>query len=288
MSDNLHAFRDAIKKFLDTPMDEQFKEQLNALPTKLNEFGYDEFGFSPEWIKWALVPVVWIYKYWFRVEMHGIHNIPEGRVLLISNHSGQIPIDGMMIGAGIFLEGDPPRVLRSMIDRFVSSLPFVSTFLNRVGQILGAPENARALLNKDEALLVFPEGTRGINKLFWDRYKLVKFGPGFMRLALETNTPIVPVAVIGAEEQLPSVANLEKFGKIFGLPTIPLLPQLFVPFLGWGPLPTKYRIYLGEPMVFEGDASDEDVVIEEKVEEVRKTIQSMITYGLKMRNNVFW
>lgn len=288
MSERLEKIRSTINEILSTPLDEMFKEQIEALPTKLNEFGYDDFGFSPEWIKYALLPVAAIYRYYFRAEAYGLHNVPKGRVLLIANHSGQIPIDGLMIGTSLFLEGDPPRVCRSMIDRFVSSLPYVSILLTRVGQILGAPENARALLEQDEALLVFPEGTRGINKLFWDRYKLVDFGPGFMRLALETNTPIVPVAVIGAEEQLPSFGNLKRLGKIFGVPTIPVMPQLLIPFLGWAPLPVKYRIYFGEPMRFRGDSNDEDSVIETKVEKVKQQIQSMITFGLKSRKRVFW
>lgn len=288
MAESLETLREKINEILATPMDEMFKEQIESLPTKLNEFGFDDFGFSPEWVKYALLPVAWFYKFYFRVEAHGLQNIPEGRVLLISNHSGQIPIDGLMIGTSLFLEGDPPRMCRSMIDRFVTSLPYVSTFLTRVGQILGAPENARALLEKEEALLVFPEGTRGINKLFWDRYKLVDFGPGFMRLALETNTPIVPVAVIGAEEQLPSFGNLRRLGKLFGVPTIPVMPQLIVPLLGWAPLPVKYRLYFGEPIRFKGDSNDEDSVIEKKVEKVRQQIQSMITFGLKSRKRVFW
>ncbi len=285
---SLKALQKTLREFLEIPLDEKFKNELKALPTRLNEFGYDEFGFSPDWIKYALLPIVTLYKHYFRAECYGIDNIPEGRVLLISNHSGQIPIDGMMIGAGVFLEGDPPRVVRSMVERWASSLPFVSTFFTRVGQILGTPENARALLEREEALLVFPEGTRGINKLFWDRYKLVDFGLGFMRLALETKTPIVPISVIGAEEQAPSVGNLKTLAKLLGMPAVPLLPQLLVPVAGWLPLPVKYRIYFGEPMYFEGDENDEDIAIEAKVNEVRQRIQEMITYGLKNRRHVFW
>lgn len=286
MPSSLSSLRQKVNELLS--IDETFREQIAALPTRLNEFGFDEFGFSPEWVKKALLPAALIYRYYFRVELFGVENLPEGRVLLISNHSGQIPIDGVMIGVGVFLEGNPPRILRSMVERWVPTLPFVSTFFARVGQVLGAPENARALLERDEALLVFPEGARGINKLWWDRYQLAPFGLGFMRLALETRTPIVPVAVVGAEEQLPSLGNLRPLARLLGMPAVPLLPQLLVPFAGWLPLPTKYRIHFGEPMYFSGDANDEDVVIEEKVEEVRKRIQFMLTYGLKTRRHVFW
>jgi len=277
-----------LKDFLNTSLDERFGEQIAALPTKLNEFGFDEFGFSPEWVKAAFYPVIWLYKYYFRAEAYGADHIPPGRVLLIANHSGQIPIDAAMVAVAVLLEANPPRALRSMVERWASTLPFVSTFFNRVGQVLGTPENARALLERDEALLVFPEGVKGINKTWKDRYRLQSFGQGFMRLALETRTPIVPVAVIGAEEQLPSVANLASVGKLFGMPALPILPQLLVPVLGWAPLPSKYRLYFGEPMQFEGDPNDEDVVIEAKVNDVKKTIQSMITFGLKNREHVFW
>ena len=288
MVEKLKALQAGLGEWLETPMDEKFKKQFAALPTKLNEFGVDDFGFSPEWIKPALLLTSWLYKYYFRVETYGIENIPEGRALLISNHTGQIPIDAVMISTAVMLEADPPRALRSMVERWASSLPYLSTFFTRVGQLLGTPENARALLERDEALLVFPEGTRGINKLWWERYRLKSFGPGFIRLALETKSPIVPLAVIGAEEQLPTVANFKTLARLLRMPAVPVMPQLLVPILGWVPLPTKYRIYFGEPIMIEGDANDEDIVIEAKAKEVQRRIQSLITYGLKNRKHVFW
>jgi 1-acyl-sn-glycerol-3-phosphate acyltransferase len=149
------------------------------------------------------------------------------------------------------------------------------------------PENARRLLDLGEAILVFPEGARGISKSFAERYKLGEFGLGFMRLALETNTPIVPIAVIGAEEQYISLGNFGGLARAFGMPNFPILPQLLLPG-GQLPLPTKYRIYFGEPMAFDGDPDDDDAVIEEKVAKVRGTIQSMLNRGLKERRSIFW
>ena len=119
------------------------------------------------------------------------------------------------------------------------------------------------------------------------RYQLTDFGLGFMRLAMETKTPVVPIAVIGAEEQYVSVANLDRAARLMGMPAFPLLPQLVLPG-GFMPLPTKYRLYYGEPMYFDGDADDEDAVIEEKVWLVRATIQSMLNRGLKARKTIFW
>lgn len=288
MEADIKPMVEKLAEIWNVSLDEKFKREMDALPTKLNEFGYDDFGFSPEWAKWALLVTSWFYRYYFRVETHGIEHLPEGRVLIIANHAGQIPLDGVMIAAAGVLEGDPPRAYRSMVERWASTLPFFSTFFTRVGQILGTPDNARALLEREEALLVFPEGVRGINKLWWERYQLQQFGLGFMRLALETKTPIVPVAVIGSEEQAPSLGNLKPLAKLLKMPAVPLLPQLLVPILGWAPLPTKYRLYFGEPIYFEGDANDEDNVISEKVEEVRRHMQEMITFGLKNRRAVFW
>jgi 1-acyl-sn-glycerol-3-phosphate acyltransferase len=153
--------------------------------------------------------------------------------------------------------------------------------------VVGVPENARRLLDMGAAILVFPEGTRWISKGFSSRYQLLDFGLGFMRLALETDTPIVPIAVIGGEEQYISLGNLESVSKALGMPTFPVIPQLLLPG-GQLPLPTKYRIYFGEPMTFRGDPDDDDAVIQEKVSLVKGRIQSMLNRGLKERRGIFW
>ncbi len=245
----------------------------------------DPFGTDWETIRFSLALLAYVYRGYFRTEVHHIENVPPGRVMLISNHSGQIPLDGMAVITAMALDGKPPRFVRGMVERFIGTLPFLSIWIPRVGQVLGAPENARMLLEQDQALIVFPEGARGISKPISQRYQLVDFGLGFMRLALETNTPIVPVAVIGAEEQLISVADIKPLAKLLGMPAFPILPQLlFFPF----PLPTKYRIYFGEPLTFTGDPDDDDSVIEEKVAVVRATIQSMVNRALRERQAIFW
>lgn len=264
-----------------------FEERFKQVAAPILENGVDPFGLDPDWAKYAIATAVFLHRFYFRSEVFGIERVPAGRVLLVSNHSGQIPLDGMMIEASMFLNANPPRIARSMVEKWSQTLPFVSMFFSKVGQVVGVPENARLLLNRGEALLVFPEGIRGISKPFADRYKLSEFGLGFMRLALETDTPVVPVAVIGAEEQYISFGNAERLAKALGMPALPLLPQVFVPG-GQLPLPTKYRIYFGEPMLFSGDPDDDDSVIEEKVAEVRVSIQSMINRGLKERSSIFW
>ncbi len=254
----------------------------------LNELGIDPFGFDPEFTKAAIAPLVWLYKRYFRVEVHGIENLTEGRLLLVSNHSGQIPIDGAMIGLAAFMEADPPRITRALFEKWVPTLPFVSVYMQRVGQVVGTPANCRRLLEREECLLVFPEGVKGVTKPFHKRYQLADFGLGFMRLALETDTPIVPVAVIGAEEQIISIANLKKTGKLIGMPGLPVIPQLLVPLLGWAPLPTKYRIYFGAPIRPRGDPDGEDAEIQKKVTVVKRRIESLLEQGLGERRSVFF
>jgi 1-acyl-sn-glycerol-3-phosphate acyltransferase len=159
----------------------------------------------------------------------------------------------------------------------------------RCGQIVGTPENCRRLLAADEAILVFPEGVRGINKTYDQAYRLQGFGNGFMRLALESKAPIVPVGVVGAEEQYPAVANLEGLAKVLGIPAVPVTP--FFPLagpLGLLPLPVKYRIYFGEPMRFEGEPDEEDASIGAKVAQVRDAVDALLRRGLAERQHIFW
>lgn len=276
-----------VDGWLETVLGKDFHDRLERVPLSLGTSGVDPFGLDPQWAKYTLASIAFLHRRYFRTEVHGIENLPKGRVLLVANHSGQVPIDGALIGATLFLDAEPPRFMRAMVEKWTQTLPFVSLFFARVGQVVGVPENAERLLERDEALLVFPEGARGISKTFDQRYKLTDFGLGFMRLAMATKTPIVPVAVIGGEEQYVSVANLSSVAKLLGVPAFPVIPQLLVPG-GQLPLPTKYRLYFGEPMTFEGDPDDDDGVIEEKVWVVRATVQSMVNRGVRERQNVFF
>lgn len=275
-----------VDGFIDRRLGPEYEARSKALTVRQNEYGYDPFGFHRGSVKYAMLFARWLYRDYFRAEVHGIENVPAGgRVLLVANHSGQLPFDGLVIGVSLFLEASPPRVTRSMIEHFVPTLPFASYLLNRWGQITGTPENCRRLLENDEVILAFPEGARGISKPFSQRYQLQGFGYGFMRLALETNTPIVPVAVVGAEEQAPAV-NVKPLARLMRAPAFPVVP--YPPFVPLVPLPVKYRLYFGEPLHFEGDADDDDEILEEQVRTVKNRIQSMIYLGLRERSHVFW
>lgn len=276
-----------VDDWMTAKLGEEFNARLARVPLNLTATGVDPFGMDPSWTKYALASAAVLHRHYFRTEVHGAANVPATRVLLIANHSGQIPMDAALIGASLFMDLEPPRFMRAMVEKWTQTLPFVSVVFSRCGQVVGVPENAKQLLDSDEALLVFPEGARGISKPFSKRYQLCDFGLGFMRLAMETKTPIVPVAVVGGEEQYISIGNFDSLAKKMRMPTLPIIPQMLLPF-GQLPLPTKYRIYFGEPMRFGGDPDDDDAVIEEKVFLVKSTIQSMLNRGLKERRSVFF
>ncbi len=279
-------FGDRMVRFAEERLGDELDERLSRISTRPNEAGVDPFGFDPATARYALAVAAFLHRFYFRSEVVGVDNVPDGRVLVIANHSGQIPIDGLILGTSLMLDSEKPRFPRSMVERWSAELPFVSVLFPRCGQVVGSPDNARRLLEQEEALVVFPEGSRGISKTFDRRYQLVDFGLGFMRLALETRTPIVPVAIIGGEEQYPSIADLKPLAKLFGMPAFPLIPQVFMGMLL--PLPTRYRLRFGEPLTFTGDPDDDDSVIETKVQVVRHTIQTMLQQGLRERKSVFF
>jgi len=194
----------------------------------------------------------------------------------------------MMLGVATLLEAEPPRIARGMGEFWIPQLPFVNWLASRAGALVGTPENCTQLLEAGECVMVFPEGVRGMNKTFDQRYQLQRFGTGFMRLVLETGSPIVPVGIVGSEEQQPGLLNLRRLGRVLGMPAFPITPTfpLLGP-LGLWPLPVRYRIHFGEPMLFEGDSADEDSVIEAKVEQVRAAIAALLEQGCAARTGIF-
>jgi 1-acyl-sn-glycerol-3-phosphate acyltransferase len=257
--------------------------RLEKLTPPRNEYGVDPYGMDVDYALSAVAPFVWLYRRYFRVELHGVEHVPaDGRVLLVSNHSGQIPLDAAMIEVALLIEKDPPRLVRALVEKWVATLPFVSSFYARIGQIVGTPENCRRLLAADEALLVFPEGVRGLNKPFSERYRLRPFGHGFMRLALEAGAPIVPVGVVGAEEQAPALFDVKFLAKLLSMPAFPVTPTL-LPF----PMPVRYHIHFGEPLRFTGAADEDDAELEQKVARVQAAVQGLLEKGLAERRGVF-
>jgi 1-acyl-sn-glycerol-3-phosphate acyltransferase len=277
---------DRLRRIAKAAPADDLDARTQALVVHGNEFGFDPFGMSRDSVRTAAVVARWLYRHYFRAQAFGIEHVPEtGPLILVANHSGQLPFDGLVIGSACFLEMAQPRLVRAMVEFFVPSVPFASYLFSRWGQITGTPENCRRLLAAEEAVLVFPEGARGISKPFSRRYQLAEFGKGFLRLALETGAPIVPVAVIGAEEQAPAI-NVRPLARVLRTPSFPVVP--YPPFIAPLPLPVKYRLYFGEPMRFSGDPDDDDEILDDKVKQVRNRIQSMIHIGLREREHVFW
>jgi len=267
----------------------ELEARMVRIPTRLNEYGLDPFGASPEVARQVLLPAALLYRYWFRVEAEGVERVPEGRVLLIGNHAGNtFAFDGAMLGMAMLLEAEPPRLARGMAEYYLPQIPFFTILMHRFGSVVGTPENCIQLLENEEAVMVFPEGARGFVKPFAKRYQLQRFGLGFMRLALETDTPIVPVGIVGAEEQSPAIADVKWLGRLVGSPAFPI--TLTFPWLGLGgflPLPVKFRIHFGEALRFEGDASDDDATVEKKVKRVKASIRKLIEQGRAERRGWF-
>ena len=267
--------------------DPSISAAIDRVPNRLNELGYDAWGFHKESAKTLYALAHQVYRY-FRPTVQGAHNVPAGRVLLVPNHAGQLPLDGVVVAVATLLECNPPRLVRAMVERWFPRLPFINEAFSRAGAVLGAPINCRNLLEDDQAILVFPEGARGSGKVWKDRYKLRPFGRGFMRLALQTHTPIVPVSVIGSEESIVSIYDVRPLAKLFGMPYFPIHPLL--PLLGplaYFPMPVRFSVRFGEPMTFDGAWDDEDSVIDGKVAKVQSTVQRMIDEDLAGRTSLF-
>ena len=265
------------------------KDALARAPLALNEYGYDPYGFHPDTAASFLSIQALLYRYYFRVDNFDIANVPEGRVLLIANHAGNFAWDAAMLTVGMLLDADPPRVCRGMGEYFLWKLPWVGNAGARTGMMVGTPANCVHMLENEQCVMVFPEGAAGASKPFRKRYQLQGFGQGFMRLALQTDTPIVPVGIVGAEEQQPGIANFESIGRAIGLPSLPI--TISMPWLGpIGPffaLPVKYRIYFGKPIHFEGDSNEEDAAIQERVDVVKDALDSLLQRGLDERTGIF-
>ncbi len=268
---------------------DELEERSARVPTQLNEYGYDPFGADPDYMRRVLLPAALVYRYWLRVETQGIEKVPSGRVLLIGNHAGNtFAWDGAMLGMAMLLDSEPPRMVRGMAEFYLPQIPYFTVLMHRTGSVVGTPENCVQLLENEEAVMVFPEGERGFVKTWGNRYQLQRFGLGFMRLALETDTPIVPVGIVGSEEQSPGLMRSRWLGKLVGSPVAPI--TLTFPWLGLAsflPLPVKFRLHFGKPLRFDGDPNAEDAVVEKQVEMVKDAIREQIQDGLDARSGWF-
>jgi 1-acyl-sn-glycerol-3-phosphate acyltransferase len=253
----------------------EVRERIELLDLPFNRWGLDPYGVSKEHLGLFLTTLGAIYKHYFRVKTYGIEHVPDDSpAMLISNHSGGLPNDAGMIIASLFFDHQPPRLAHGMVEKFAQTWPFMGPWFSRVGQLPGLPEHAKRLLLDGRLLMVFPEGARGTGKLYRDRYQMVKFGTGFMRIALETKAPIIPLAFIGGEEAIPTIYHAKSLAKLFHAPYVPITPYL-LPI----PLPVHCEIHYGQPMHFEGSGNEPDDVIEGYVAQVREQVEQLIAAG---------
>jgi 1-acyl-sn-glycerol-3-phosphate acyltransferase len=254
----------------------------------------DEFGHDPVYEGKVRPFFDFLYDRYFRVEAHGVERVPaEGRCLLVANHSGTLPFDGMMLRMAVQKEHPRHRDVRWLAEDLIFHFPFLGSFTNRVGAVRACQENAERLLESGALVAVFPEGMKGIGKLYKDRYRLQRFGRGgFVKLCLRTRTPIVPVAILGGEETNPMIARIEYLTRAFGIPYLPVTPTF--PLLGpvgLLPAPTKWKLFFGEPIDLGGygaESADDEILVGRLTEEVRAAIQAMLDHAVGERRSVWF
>ncbi|WP_021591691.1 lysophospholipid acyltransferase family protein [Actinomadura welshii] len=275
-----------------SPLERGIASGLAFLRRRLSgEYEVDEFGFDPEFNAAVVLPLARaLYEHWFRVELDGVDNIPEGGALLVANHSGTIPIDALMLSVALHDHAD--RQVRLLGADLVYQIPLLGHLSRKAGHTLACHSDAARLLAKGELVGVFPEGFKGVGKSFADRYKLQRFGRGgFVGTALRAGVPIVPCAIVGAEEIYPKIADLRPLARLLGLPYFPITPTF--PLLGPAglvPLPSKWVIRFGEPMTldeYDADTADDPMTVFNITDHVRENIQQMLYETLLRRGPAF-
>lgn len=256
------------------------------------EFVVDDFGFDAEFTdRFLLSALRPIAQKWFRIEVIGADNIPDvGGALVVSNHSGTVPVDGMMTAVTVF--DHTGRHLRPLGADLVFKLPVVADLARRGGATLACNDDAERMLREGELVGVWPEGFKGIGKPFSERYKLQRFGRGgFVSAAIRTGVPIIPTSVVGAEEIYPLVGNVPSLARLLGVPYLPITPlfPLLGP-LGLVPLPSKWLIEFGEPIrtdEYDTGAADDPMLVFNVTDQVRESIQQTLYTLLMKRRSVF-
>ncbi|HZC25425.1 MAG TPA: lysophospholipid acyltransferase family protein [Actinopolymorphaceae bacterium] len=258
------------------------------------DYEVDELGFDPDLTENLLLAVLRpLYQTWFRTEVRGIENIPPvGGALIVSNHSGTLPLDGLMTHLAVHDTHPARRHVRMLGADLVFRLPFISELARKGGTTLACSEDAERLLHAGELVAVFPEGYKGLGKPFSERYKLQRFGRGgFVAAALRTGVPIIPCSIVGAEEAYPMLGNVEPLARLLGLPYVPITPTFpWLGALGLVPLPSKWIIAFGEPVLtngYDADAAEDPMLVFDLTDQVRETIQHTLYALLLDRPEAF-
>lgn len=286
------AFADGARRLLGTDWQDRVLEIVGGLRRRLSgDYEVDEFGLDPEVLDLLSLLVEPLAESWFRLEVRGIENIPtEGGALLVANHSGTIPVDGLITGYAVRKYAGRP--IRPLGADLVFRLPYVGQIARKMGATLACAEDAERLLTSGELAAVWPEGFKGVGKPFSERYKLQRFGRGgFVSSAMRAQVPIIPVSIVGAEEIYPLIGNIPSLARLLGLPYIPITP--FFPLLGplgLIPLPSKWIIEFGEPIrtdAYPPESADDPMLLFNVTDQVRETIQQTLYSLLVERGNPF-
>jgi 1-acyl-sn-glycerol-3-phosphate acyltransferase len=241
----------------------------------------ETFGFSTDTATWLFTITCAMYRWYFRTECFGIENLPSGPLLLVANHGSHVLAwDGANIISACLLDADPPRIAHGMGHHRLMELPFLGRVAARIGAVDGRRPACLSLLRGGATVLTFPEGIRALERSFRDRYRLVSFGRGFVHVALEAGVPIVPVAVIGAEEEMQVLANPNWLKRLLRMPVAPIAATVLLP------LPVRYRLHFGAPIHLSGKATPEYVAC--SAEHVRGQLQALIDRGLAARRHIFF
>jgi 1-acyl-sn-glycerol-3-phosphate acyltransferase len=249
----------------------------------------DEFGFDQDLTDSVFYPLLrYLYRDWFRVEVRGADRLPEsGAALLVANHSGTIAMDALMLAVAVHDEHPAQRYLRLLGADLVFRVPGLSEFARKSGGTLACGPDAERLMRAGELVGVFPEGFKGVGKLYRDRYKLQRFGRGgFVSAALHTGTPIIPVGIVGAEETYPMIGNFKPLARLLGTPYFPITPTFpWLGPLGLVPLPSKWYIEFRDPIqtAGRGEEADDPLAVFNLADQVRETIQQTLQDLLKLR-----
>ncbi|MET7363937.1 lysophospholipid acyltransferase family protein [Streptomyces sp. NPDC005562] len=259
------------------------------------EYEVDDFGYDEELTDQVLMSLLRpFYEKYFRVEVKGIENIPaDGGALIVANHSGTLPLDGLMMQVAVHDNHPQGRHLRLLAADLVFMLPVINELARKAGHTLACAEDAERLLERGELVGVMPEGFKGIGKPFSDRYKLQRFGRGgFVSTALRTGSPIVPCSIVGAEEIYPMIGNAKTVARVLGIPYFPITPTFpWLGPLGAVPLPTKWTIQFGEPIPTDGyppEAAEDPMLMFNLTDQVREQIQHSLYKLLVQRRSVFF
>jgi 1-acyl-sn-glycerol-3-phosphate acyltransferase len=269
--------------WLDRVVGEEPRRVLAALAHLVEGEGpYDRYGFSPDVTKLTFPILHALYRAYFRVRSEGHENVPDtGPVILAANHGGLLPFDAAMTIVDVALHSDPPRLVRSVVDRWAGALPWVNIFYSRLGQVIGTRENVADLLGEGQLVLVFPEGMAGIRKTVAQRYRLQAFRVGFVEQALRQRAPIIPMAVVGSDDQAPILYDLQGLAKRLGLPMAPITPTFpWLGPLGLLPYPVPYRIVYGAPLNFHErfgpEGADDARLVRYLANQVRRSVQLLV------------